>query len=151
MDGLDSFISCKGKKGRGIKVCVSSSNLTVITDLGTFERISRHVASLNRTVLVVSRFRDLRPPVTQILYQFESLVSEIPMDSRSPPRVLHGWMAQIYFGTFIVKFPDLSSSGLPESRSPKSRYQLLFRDFRLCSRGLNPHASPDRSNGCRVF
>jgi hypothetical protein len=43
------------------------------------------------TVLVVSRFRDSRPPVTQILCQLESLVSEIPMDSRSPPRVLHGW------------------------------------------------------------
>jgi hypothetical protein len=110
-----------------------------------------HMSSLRWTVLVVSRFRDLRPPVTQILYQFESPVSEIPMDSRSPPRVLHGWTTQIYFGTFIVKFPDLSSSGLPESRSPKSRYQLLFRDFRLCSRGLNPHASPDRSNDCRVF
>jgi hypothetical protein len=140
-----------------------------------------------------SRFRDLRPPVTQILCQFESPVSEIPMDSRSPhvsstdgrsrsfrdfarcevkmltflfcfpmsesPK----WVisrhvsslnrtVQIYFGTSTMECPDLLSSRPPKSRSPKSRYQLLFRDFRLCSRGgLNPHASPDRSNGCRVF
>jgi hypothetical protein len=94
---------------------------------------------------------DLRPPVTQILCQLESPVSEIPMDSRSPPRVLHGWMVQIYIGTFTMECPDLLSSGLPESRTPNPRYRLLSRDFRPCSRGLNPHASPNRSNDCRVF
>jgi hypothetical protein len=42
-----------------------------------------YMSSLRWMVLVVSQFRDLRPPVTQILYQFESSVSEISMDSRS--------------------------------------------------------------------
>jgi hypothetical protein len=38
--GPDFFISCKGKKGHGINACVSSSNLTVITDLGSSKRIT---------------------------------------------------------------------------------------------------------------
>jgi hypothetical protein len=49
-----------------------------------------HVSSLRWTILVVSRFCDLWPPVTQILCQFESSVFEIPMDSRSPPRSTDG-------------------------------------------------------------
>jgi hypothetical protein len=74
-----------------------------------------HMSSLRWTVLVVSRFRDLRPPVTQILCQFESLVPETPMDSRSPPHVLHGWTVQIV-------------SGLRQVRGQNAHLPLLFLD-----------------------
>ena len=81
-----------------------------------------HVSSLKWTVLVVSRFCDLRPPVTQILCQFESEVSKLSMDSQSLPRVLHGWMVQIVLG-------------LRQVRSQNAHLPLLFPDVQIPKMG----------------
>jgi hypothetical protein len=99
------------------------------------------MSSLRWMVLVISRLRDLRPPVTQILCQFEFLVSEILMDSRSPPRVLHRWTVQIVSELRQVRgqnahlpllFPDVripEMSDLATRVLPKSDGPYLFHNF----------------------
>jgi hypothetical protein len=49
------------------------------------------------TVLVVSRFRDLRPPMTRILYQLETPVAEMPMVSSIFAMCLSEWTTMIVF------------------------------------------------------
>jgi hypothetical protein len=71
----------------------------------------------------VSRFRDLRPPVTQILCQLETPVAEIPTVSSISATCPNEWTAVIFSGfrDFRRGVSRPSSTRPPISRTPKCR------------------------------